>query len=152
MCAICGLEKLKIIDLKMTITETICVIIKIWNSTISTILRNNPWECPPRVSSTYWPVDIKKGMRNRPDNTRSRRVCRLWPSKGRAPHTNTYSTTPRLCKHSTPSLYCEHREWVRNGGKEWGTECSRKGGSVAGKEGGREGGTECSRKGGMDGL
>lgn len=40
------------------------------------------------------PDDIKKGIRNRPDKTRSRNDCNVDPSKGRAPQTRTYSTTP----------------------------------------------------------
>lgn len=43
------------------------------------------------------PVDMKKGMRNLPLRTRARRFCRVLPSNGRAPHTNTYNTTPKLC-------------------------------------------------------
>lgn len=42
------------------------------------------------------PVDMKKGMRNLPLRTRARKFCRVLPSKGRAPHTNTYNTTPKL--------------------------------------------------------
>ena len=40
---------------------------------------------------------MKKGILNLPASTRSRSDWRLEPSKGRAPHTSTYSTTPRLC-------------------------------------------------------
>ena len=43
------------------------------------------------------PEDMKKGILNLPASTRSRSDWRLEPSKGRAPHTSTYSTTPRLC-------------------------------------------------------
>ena len=42
------------------------------------------------------PVDMKKGIRNFPLSTRLRSDCNVLPSKGRAPHTNTYSTTPKL--------------------------------------------------------
>lgn len=49
------------------------------------------------------PVDMKKGMRNLPLSTRARRFCRVLPSNGRAPHTSTYSTTPRLCPKQTLS-------------------------------------------------
>lgn len=43
-------------------------------------------------------------MRNRPDRTRSRRACKVAPSNGKAPHTKTYRTTPKLCakKKSIP--------------------------------------------------
>lgn len=41
-------------------------------------------------------MDMKKGMRNLPLRTRARKFCRVLPSKGRAPHTNTYNTTPKL--------------------------------------------------------
>lgn len=44
------------------------------------------------------PVDIKKGTLNRPSRTRDRRSCNVLPSNGNAPQTNTYNTTPRLCK------------------------------------------------------
>lgn len=40
------------------------------------------------------PDDIKKGIRNRPDRTRSRNDCNVDPSNGSAPQTSTYSTTP----------------------------------------------------------
>lgn len=48
-------------------------------------------------------------MRNFPLRTRARKFCRVLPSKGRAPHTSTYNTTPKLyteerensCKHIT---------------------------------------------------
>lgn len=51
------------------------------------------------------PVDMKKGMRNLPLSTRARRFCRVLPSKGRAPHTSTYSTTPRLCPKQTQAEF-----------------------------------------------
>ena len=41
---------------------------------------------------------MKNGILNLPESTRSLRDWRLDPSKGRAPHTSTYSTTPRLWK------------------------------------------------------
>ncbi len=44
MYAMCFLEKVEIIDLKMTKTYTICVIIKMSNSIVSSLVRNNPWE------------------------------------------------------------------------------------------------------------
>lgn len=47
------------------------------------------------------PVDMKKGMRNLPLRTRARKFCRVLPSKGRAPHTNTYNTTPKLYTEKT---------------------------------------------------
>lgn len=40
------------------------------------------------------PDDMKNGIRKRPDRTRSRSDCSVEPSKGNAPHTRTYSTTP----------------------------------------------------------
>lgn len=51
------------------------------------------------------PVDIKNGMRNRPDSTRSRSDCNVEPSNGSAPQTNTYSTTPSDCKTYIHSKY-----------------------------------------------
>lgn len=44
---------------------------------------------------------MKKGIRNFPLRTRARKFCRVLPSKGRAPHTNTYNTTPKLCEKDT---------------------------------------------------
>jgi hypothetical protein len=35
-------------------------------------------------------VDIKNGTLNFPPSTRFRKLCNVLPSKGRAPHTNTY--------------------------------------------------------------
>lgn len=43
------------------------------------------------------PVDMKNGILNRPSRTRDRRLCNVLPSNGKAPHTRTYSTTPKLC-------------------------------------------------------
>lgn len=40
------------------------------------------------------PELMKNGIRNRPDNTRSRSDCNVDPSKGNAPQTSTYKTTP----------------------------------------------------------
>lgn len=37
---------------------------------------------------------MKNGILNLPDNTRSRNDCNVDPSKGNAPHTRTYKTTP----------------------------------------------------------
>lgn len=47
-------------------------------------------------------MDMKKGMRNLPLRTRARKFCRVLPSKGRAPHTSTYNTTPKLCREKEP--------------------------------------------------
>lgn len=49
----------------------------------------------------YWmvaglPCDIKYGIRNRPETTMLLSACRVAPSKGSAPHTRTYRTTPKL--------------------------------------------------------
>ena len=44
------------------------------------------------------PVDIKKGIWNLPDVTLSFKMGNVVPSKGSDPHTNTYRTTPKLCK------------------------------------------------------
>ena len=44
----------------------------------------------------HLPWDIKKGIRKHPSVTFCLSMCRLGASKGRAPHTRTYSTTPRL--------------------------------------------------------
>ena len=62
-----------------------------------------PTPCARRRPGPHLPRDMKKGMRNRPSNTRCRRAGRLGPSKGRDPHTRTYSTTPRLCRRRTRS-------------------------------------------------
>jgi len=51
------------------------------------------------------PVDMKKGTLKRPSRTRDRRSCNVLPSNGNAPHTKTYSTTPRLCKHRYQLYY-----------------------------------------------
>ena len=40
------------------------------------------------------PDDMKKGMRNLPDRTRSLRAGKVAASNGKAPHTSTYRTTP----------------------------------------------------------
>lgn len=45
------------------------------------------------------PVLMKYGIRNLPDKTLSLNECNVLPSNGRAPHTNTYKTTPMLCKY-----------------------------------------------------
>ena len=37
---------------------------------------------------------MKNGIRKRPDKTLSRRDCKVDPSKGSAPQTRTYNTTP----------------------------------------------------------
>ena len=42
------------------------------------------------------PEDMKKGILNLPERTRSRNAWRLQASKGSAPHTITYRTTPML--------------------------------------------------------
>ena len=39
---------------------------------------------------------MKKGILNLPDKTLSLRDCKEAPSKGSAPQTRTYNTTPRL--------------------------------------------------------
>lgn len=64
------------------------------------------------------PVDMKKGMRNLPLSTLARRFCSVLPSKGRAPHTSTYSTTPRLCTQDAAAAagrdqntMVSHGEW-----------------------------------------
>lgn len=50
------------------------------------------------IMDSKWmvPSDIKKGILNLPCSTRSLSIWRFVPSKGRAPHTKTYSTTPKL--------------------------------------------------------
>ena len=42
------------------------------------------------------PADIKKCFLNLPARTRVRRLCKVVPSNGKAPHINTYRTTPIL--------------------------------------------------------
>lgn len=44
------------------------------------------------------PPDMKKGILNFPDITTALSDCIVGPSNGKTPHTNTYNTTPRLCK------------------------------------------------------
>lgn len=49
--------------------------------------------------NTWWnllPSDMKKGILKRPSVTLCLSAGRLSPSNGSEPHTNTYSTTPRL--------------------------------------------------------
>lgn len=54
-----------------------------------------------KMNPEVLPVDMKKGMRNLPLRTRARKFCRVLPSKGNAPQTNTYKTTPKLCRTRT---------------------------------------------------
>lgn len=49
----------------------------------------------------YQPALMKYGILNLPAMTLLRMHCNVEPSNGRAPHTSTYSTTPRLCKPTT---------------------------------------------------
>lgn len=65
------------------------------------------------------PVDMKNGMRNFPLSTRARRFCSVLPSKGRAPQTSTYRTTPRLCIHKDHTLASPQG---RGAATEWGGE------------------------------
>ena len=48
------------------------------------------------MSLSLSPEDMKKGILNLPESTRSLSAWRLQASNGRAPHTITYSTTPML--------------------------------------------------------
>ena len=41
---------------------------------------------------------MKNGTRNFPERILALSMCRVLPSNGRAPHTNTYNTTPKLWK------------------------------------------------------
>lgn len=54
------------------------------------------------------PVDMKKGMRNLPLRTRALKFCRVLPSKGRAPQTSTYRTTPKLYREKR----VRHKLWA----------------------------------------
>lgn len=65
-----------------------------------------------KMKTEVLPVDMKKGMRNLPLRTRARRFCRVLPSKGKAPQTNTYKTTPKLCKTRTTGN--KHRAFKQN--------------------------------------
>lgn len=56
----------------------------------STLIQLNRW-------TKNSPDDIKKGIRKRPDSTLSRNDCNVDPSKGSAPQTSTYKTTPSDC-------------------------------------------------------
>ena len=48
---------------------------------------------------------MKNGIRNRPDKTLSRKDCNVEPSKGNAPQTNTYNTTPSDFKEKYVKVY-----------------------------------------------
>lgn len=58
------------------------------------------------------PDDMKYGILNFPDTTIDLRVCKVLASKGRYPHTKTYSMTPRLWNeknlYQIPVLYVTH--------------------------------------------
>ena len=58
-------------------------------------IRDNalPWK--KMLRSIFLPDDMKNGIRNLPERTRSLNAGRVDASNGRAPHTNTYKTTPR---------------------------------------------------------
>lgn len=43
-------------------------------------------------------------MRNLPDKTLSRRMCKVGPSNGSAPQTKTYNTTPKLCNRNLQQI------------------------------------------------
>ncbi len=68
MCAMYALEKLEIINLEVNIIQTICVIIKMSNSIVSILLRNNLWEPPLYFHKTlllhvyvyivYWHINL----------------------------------------------------------------------------------------------
>ena len=47
------------------------------------------------LRSIFLPDDMKNGIRNLPESTRSLKAGKVDASNGRAPHTNTYKTTPR---------------------------------------------------------
>lgn len=51
------------------------------------------------------PADMKKGILNFPEITTDRSSCIVGPSNGKAPQTNTYNTTPKLCKFLVISVY-----------------------------------------------
>lgn len=58
-----------------------------------------------KIGSKYCsPELIKYGILKRPLRTLSRRLWRVEPSNGKAPQTNTYSTTPKLCKEERKIL------------------------------------------------
>ena len=42
---------------------------------------------------------MKNGILNFPEMTTDLSNCIVGPSNGKAPHTNTYKTTPRLCNN-----------------------------------------------------
>lgn len=48
----------------------------------------------------YLPADMKYGTRNIPERTLARSTFKVFPSNGREPQTNTYNTTPKLCKNT----------------------------------------------------
>lgn len=68
---------------------------------VLTVCRTRKWRTIIGILN-HWiavkslPCDIKNGIRNLPATTMLRRSCNVAPSKGNAPHTRTYSTTPRL--------------------------------------------------------
>lgn len=66
----------------------------------------------PRVFVRFiLPDDIKNGIRNRPESTRSRSDCSVDPSKGNAPQTSTYSTTPNDCRRNNSRDLVNHEHY-----------------------------------------
>jgi hypothetical protein len=61
---------------------------------IQTFYETRAFERSGKIQNRNSPELMKNGIRNRPDKTLSRRDCKVEPSKGNAPQTNTYSTTP----------------------------------------------------------
>ena len=72
-----------------------------------------------KVAHYVIPVDIKNGILNLPSRTRERKLCKVLPSNGSAPHTSTYNTTPRLWKKQNKTTYdstnrvCKSYWWVK---------------------------------------
>lgn len=69
------------------------------------------------VRMWFTPELIKNGIRKRPDKTLSRKDCNVDPSKGKAPQTRTYKTTPSDYKESKDRikfvvwLFFMHQVW-----------------------------------------
>jgi len=55
---------------------------------------------------------MKNGMRNLPESTRYRNICRFWPSNGSVPHTRTYRTTPKLWMKNTIPYTLKLIHWI----------------------------------------
>lgn len=53
---------------------------------------------------------MKYGTRNIPERTLATRTLKVFPSNGREPQTNTYNTTPKLCKQIILPVKMKHKQ------------------------------------------